>query len=95
MFEWGEDKNRANIAKHGVSFELASQIFSGPVMTWFDNREEHGELREISIGMAQNLAILIVAHTHRSDMTRIISARAATRMERERYGQALRKGIIG
>ncbi|MEO4043273.1 BrnT family toxin [Hoeflea sp. CAU 1731] len=28
-FEWDEDKNRRNIAKHGVSFEQAQKIFDG------------------------------------------------------------------
>ena len=29
-FEWDEDKARRNLAKHGVSFEEASTVFSDP-----------------------------------------------------------------
>jgi uncharacterized protein len=29
-FEWDEAKNRANIAKHGVGFQIAQRIFEGP-----------------------------------------------------------------
>ena len=29
-YEWDEAKNRKNIAKHGLSFEDAEQVFSGP-----------------------------------------------------------------
>jgi uncharacterized DUF497 family protein len=33
MFEWDEEKNRQNLAKHGIRFEEASLIFEGPVMS--------------------------------------------------------------
>ena len=49
MYEWDAAKNTLNIAKHGVSFELARRIFDGPVLTVLDGREYSGELREISI----------------------------------------------
>jgi uncharacterized DUF497 family protein len=29
-FEWDEDENRRNLAKHKVSFETASQVFDDP-----------------------------------------------------------------
>ncbi|MFM9973677.1 MAG: BrnT family toxin [Beijerinckiaceae bacterium] len=95
MFEWDEAKNQSNIAKHGVSFAFARKIFTGVVLTHTDGRNDYGELREVSIGLAEGVAILAVAHTDRRGITRIISARPATRKERKRYGEALRKGIIG
>ena len=48
-FVWDARKNRANAAKHGVGFELAARIFEGPRLTWIDDREDYGELREVSI----------------------------------------------
>jgi uncharacterized protein len=51
MFDWDDDKNARNIARHGVSFETAMRIFEGPVLTVVDDREDYGELREISLGM--------------------------------------------
>ena len=27
QFEWDEEKNRKNIKKHGISFELAAKVF--------------------------------------------------------------------
>ncbi len=95
QFEWDEAKNRLNIAKHGVDFALACRIFEGPVLTRIDGREDYGELRETSIGIARGVLVLAVTHTDRSFCTRIISARRATPRERESYGQALRKGLIG
>ncbi len=29
-YEWDEAKNRKNLAKHGLSFEDAERVFSGP-----------------------------------------------------------------
>jgi len=92
-FAWDSAKNSANIAKHGVSFEQAARIFAGPVVTWIDdwvdNWDHYGELREISIGLLDGIAVLVVVHTERDGETRIISARRALRHERKLYEQAL------
>lgn len=40
QFEWDEAKNRLNIAKHGISFDLAKEIFSGRRVTWIDDAED-------------------------------------------------------
>ena len=84
-FEWDEAKNNANIEKHRVSFETALRIFEGPVLTWFDDREDYGEDRFISIGAVDDIVVLVVAHTDREGVTRLISARPASRRERQKY----------
>jgi len=89
-FAWDAAKNRANIAKHGVSFEQAERIFAGPVLTWTDGREDYGETREISIGLLDGVAYLVVVHAERDEITRIISARRALKHERRWYDEALR-----
>lgn len=91
MFEWDDEKNAANIAKHGVSFEQARRIFEGPVLTVIDDREDYGELREISIGLVDGAAFLTVVHTDREGTTRIISARPASSRERRRYEEAIQQ----
>ena len=88
-FAWDAAKNSANIAKHGVSFEQAARIFAGPVMTWIDDRDNYGEVREVSIGLLDGIAVLVVVHTERDGETRIISARRALRHERKLYEQAI------
>ena len=90
-FIWDEDKNQQNIAKHGLSFEDASKIFDGFTLDLLDDRFEYGELREISIGLIDGLAVVTVAHTDRAGLCRIISARPAIKSERKRYEQAIRK----
>jgi len=89
QFEWDERKNRDNIGKHGINFEDAARIFDGPVLSSVDDRKDYGELREISIGRLGSVAVLVVVHTDRGDAVRIISARPASREERNRYEEAL------
>lgn len=93
LFEWDEGKNQLNIAKHGVSFEMARQIFDGFTVDLLDQRFEYGEAREISIGQVKNVAIVVVVHTDREGITRIISARPAVRSERRMYEQAIREAF--
>lgn len=90
-FEWDEAKNRSNIAKHGLSFFTALRIFEGPVLTAEDTRLDYGERREVSIGRVGNVLIVVVVHTQRQDRIRLISARRASRNERNRYEEALRQ----
>ena len=89
MFEWDEAKNKANIAKHGVSFEQAAQMFAQPVLSQTDDRADYGEVRQISLGMIEDTVCLVVVHTDRNGKIRIISARRANRTERKRYEEAL------
>jgi uncharacterized DUF497 family protein len=51
-YEWDEAKNRKNFAKHGLSFEDAGQVFSGPCVTFEDDRFAYEEERRITLGPA-------------------------------------------
>ncbi len=92
QFEWDEAKNAINIAKHGISFETASEIFRGRIISWTDDRFDYGEVREVSLGVIEAAAVIVVVHTDRSGKVRIISARVAKEQERKRYAEALRAG---
>jgi uncharacterized DUF497 family protein len=94
-FEWDEAKNRLNIEKHGVSFEQAALIFDGFTVDRIDSRFDYGESRELSIGLLQGVAVLVVVHTDRDGVCRIISARQARKDERKRYEQAVRQATDG
>ncbi len=87
-FEWDESKATANRKKHGISFEEASTVFDNVLAVIFDD-EAHsvGEKREIIIGHSQNNHLLLISFTERPNNIRIISARLATRREREDYEQ--------
>lgn len=44
-FEWNQDKDRANQAKHKVSFGTACLVFNDPHHLSMQDRYEHGEER--------------------------------------------------
>jgi uncharacterized protein len=84
-FEWGETKSAENYAKHGVGFELATEVFKDPfAIERLDDREDYGEERFILIGSAAG-SILTVIYTERNGRIRIISARQATKREQDDY----------
>ncbi|MCJ8239521.1 BrnT family toxin [Peteryoungia algae] len=66
-------------------------IFEGDVLTGVDNRRDYGETRYTSIGTIEKLIVVVVVHTLRGDVTRIISARLANRKERQKYHDHLRR----
>lgn len=79
-FEWDEDKNAGNIAKHG-SGAAASRIFDGNTVSAPDDRFDYGEARVTSIGLMDGIAGLVVVDTDRAGMCRIVSARLTNRKE--------------
>ena len=89
--EWDETKNRANERKHGVSFELAQDVFDDPLALSKFDRMEGGEERWHTLGIVEDVVLLLVTHTVRDDegeeVIRIISARKATARERRHYEQ--------
>jgi hypothetical protein len=93
QFEWDEEKNRANQAKHGISFEEASAVFDSPLLTAPDDREEYGEERLITTGQLGSAVIVVVVHTDRNERIRLISARKANRNERQAYHDYLEKAL--
>ena len=85
-FEWHAAKAEANLQNHGVSFDLAKEVFRDPfAIERLDDREDYGEERFVIIGMAQGHGPLFVAYTEREARIRIISARRATEHEQDDY----------
>ena len=85
-FEWDSQKAKSNIKKHGVSFEDASTAFRDPLsLTIDDPLHSTGEDRIVLIGMSHKGRLLVVIHTERGNNIRIISAREATKKERNSY----------
>jgi uncharacterized DUF497 family protein len=86
-FEWDADKARANIEKHGVTFEEAASVFADPLSLTITDPDHSSpdEERLITLGLAINQRLLVVVHCDREDRVRVISARRATRNERNDY----------
>lgn len=84
-YEWDENKNLANIKKHGVSFELAAECYlDRNAIESYDNDHSDKEDRWILIGKARERLITVV-YTNRQNAIRIVSARKSTEKERKIY----------
>jgi uncharacterized protein len=84
-FEWDDTKAAANWCNHGVSFEMARDVFKDIfAVEWVDDRQGSHEERFAVLGMVEN-RLLFVAYTMRGDRIRIISARKAEPYEQRRY----------
>ena len=82
-FEWDEQKARFNLQKHHLDFRAAVLVFLD------SNRlddEDYStvEDRYRTIGLVQGRVIFVV-YTWREERIRIISARKATKHERQKY----------
>ena len=88
---WDEEKSRANMDKHGLSFETAQRVFDDPLHLSRQDRLEGGEQRWQTIGLAEGVVLLLVVHTYTDaegqENIRIISARKADRTERRIYAE--------
>jgi uncharacterized DUF497 family protein len=85
-FEWDPDKSEANLKKHGISFNEAATVFGDPLAITFNDPDHSiGEHRFLTFGLSRANQLMVVVHTERRGKTRIISARRATRQEREIY----------
>ena len=91
-FEWDPAKAQENSRNHGVTFEEAATVFGDPLARIFDDPEHSAdEPREIIVGYSQRQRLLLVSFTERSPKIRIISARPATRRERQSHEQNVKK----
>jgi uncharacterized protein len=85
QFTWDETKRRLNLQKHGVDFVRAAAVFADPAAVHDEDRtERYDEVRFRVIGVASE-TLLAVIYTERGDLTRIISARNATKREKRIY----------
>jgi uncharacterized protein len=89
---WDPRKAEANITKHGVTFAQAATVLLDPLhVTVFDAAHSHDEERWFTLGTSSEGKLLAVSHTYDQPegsaqaKVRIISAREATRHERQQY----------
>lgn len=83
-FQWDEEKNQLNKAKHKISFETAAYVFADPkCIELYDTKHSMEEDCFIAIGKVGE--VLFVVFTERKESIRLISARLATSAERRLY----------
>ena len=86
-FEWNPANDEINRTKHGLSFEEATELFNAGVdyLEIYDEQHSNEEDRFIAVGPIKR-GVIVVAYTERDDeVLRILSARLATKKERQRY----------
>jgi len=90
-FSWDPRKAASNLRKHGVSFEDAVTAFGDPLsLTIPDPVHSESQDRFVLLGLSSNSRLLVVVHAERGDDDiRIISARLATRRERNQYEEGV------
>ena len=84
--EWDLKKAKSNLKKHGVSFEEAATALSDPMAaTGIDPDHSITEDRYITFCVSERGRLVVVSHTEEDETIRIISARKASKGERELY----------
>jgi uncharacterized DUF497 family protein len=84
--EWDPRKAKSNLKKHGVSFEEAATALGDPTAaTGTDPDHSKTEERYVTFGVSEKGRLLVVSHTEEGETIRIISARRASKGERELY----------
>jgi hypothetical protein len=87
-FEWDEAKNRANLRKHGISFEEAVSVFADDFAQLIaDPDHSEAEERFVLLGLSGKLRMLAVCHSFdpEAGIGRIISCRKASLNELRNY----------
>jgi len=88
-FEWDEIKNQINIRKHGLDFKDVSEMFHYPMLVLADTRQDYAEDRWIGIGSLKDTTVVVIFTEPNEKRIRIISARKATRYEKEKYQEEI------
>ena len=89
-YVWDPEKNRRNVARHGIAFEDAVRIFEGPTLERVDDRFDYGEVRVYAVGVVHGVEITVIYTDLPQGKRRIISAWRSERHEREAYWENVR-----
>ena len=87
-FEWDPRKDAENQRKHRIAFDEAKTVFADEYAILLDDPDHSAaEGRFVLLGLSAAFRVLVVVHTYRrpDDTIRIISARKATKHERQQY----------
>lgn len=91
-YQWDRDKARVNLKKHSVDFADAVGVFEDSLALTIEDLDTPEETRWLTLGTDFLGRLLVVIYTYKGETIRLISARKATKKERECY-EGKRKGI--
>ena len=83
LFEFDDTKSGSNMAKHGIDFRAAQELWNDPDLLEIEAKSEE-ERRYLVIGRIGEKHWSAVA-TYREDAIRIISVRRSRKREEELY----------
>ena len=86
---WDPVKAGINLEKHGIRFSDAEIVLYDPHALTQEDKDAVNEQRFVTMGMDAIGRVLIVVYTYRGEDIRLISARSATKRERERYEKGI------
>ncbi len=85
-FEWDLRKEKLSLRKHRVSFEEAATALLDQLSATAPDPDHSGsEDRFVTFGLSSKGRLLVISHAERGESIRIISARPATKQERQIY----------
>jgi uncharacterized DUF497 family protein len=83
-YEYDDEKSKATLQDRGIDFEFAARVFDSEFIEYEDKRRDYGERRYVAIGPIEG-TVFAVVYTWRNGRRRIMSARRASRRERDAY----------
>ena len=87
-YDWDADKEALNVARRGISFEEAESVLDRSTsMTTFDLSHSDDEPRFLTIDWSNRGRLLVVVTSEGGLRPRIISARRATKRERDDFAR--------
>lgn len=91
-FTWDDNKNCSNFEKHEVWFEEAQTVWADSKSSeFYDSDHSDDEERFIRVGISRkfNVLLIVFCEPDNGEIVRIISARKATKKERELYEERI------
>ena len=82
--EYSAAKRDATLTERGLDMARADNVFDGATLTVEDDRQDYGEVRQITIGFLDG-RMAVMVWTQRGKARRIISLRKANEREQKAY----------
>jgi uncharacterized DUF497 family protein len=84
-YQWDIQKATLNLRKHGIDFADAVGVFEDVLALTIKEQNIEGEQRVVTLGMDFLNRIIVIVYSYRNEDIRLISARKATKSERQTY----------
>ena len=83
-YEWDDDKQRINLIKHGIDFQVALEFEWDTALETVDDRRDYAESRWVALGLVKD-RLYVLVYTIRVENIRVNSLRKANKREVQFY----------